>query len=283
MFGFTDQQIYRYSRHIILPQVGGKGQKKLLNSKVLVIGAGGLGSPASLYLAAAGVGKIGIVDYDHVDISNLHRQILFSEKDLGRPKTEAAKEALERVNPDVEVIPYQTVLTSENAIEIIEPYDLVVNGSDNFPTRYLVNDACVFLKKPLVDASVLMFEAQVTVFDAQRGPCYRCLYPTPPPPGEVPSCQEAGVLGSLTGWVGALQATEAIKLLLGIGDPLIGRLLLVDALNMEVHYLKFDKKPDCPVCSEHPTITQLIDYEAFCGVPHREPAQMAHAQSTSSS
>lgn len=277
MFGFTDEQIYRYSRHIILPQVGGKGQKKLLNSKVLVVGAGGLGSPAVLYLAAAGVGKIGLVDFDRVDISNLHRQILFTAQDIGRPKTEAAKQALAQINPDVEVVPYQTALTSQNAMEIVEPYDVIVNGSDNFPTRYLVNDAAVFLAKPLVDASVLMFEAQVTVFDAQRGPCYRCLYPNPPPPGEVPSCQEAGVLGALTGLVGSLQATEALKILLEVGEPLIGKLLLIDGLSMEMHYLEYQKRPDCPVCSANPTITTLIDYEAFCGVPHTEPAQLAHA------
>ncbi|MBI3287429.1 MAG: molybdopterin-synthase adenylyltransferase MoeB [Chloroflexi bacterium] len=275
MFGFTEEQIYRYSRHIILPQVGGVGQKKLLASKVLLIGAGGLGSPAGLYLAAAGVGTLGLVDYDAVDLSNLHRQILFTSEDIRRPKTEVAQEALRRVNPDVKVIPHQTVLTSENALEILRDYDVVINGSDNFPTRYLVNDACVFLKKPLVDASVLMFDAQLTTFDAQRGPCYRCLFPTPPPPGEVPSCQEAGVLGALTGAVGSLQAVEALKLRLGIGEPLIGRLLILDGLSMDIHFVRYAKNRDCPVCGEDPSITQLIDYEEFCGVPHRQPAEAA--------
>ncbi len=267
MFGFTNEQIYRYSRHIILPDVGGAGQRKLLDSSVLLIGAGGLGSPAAMYLAAAGVGKLGIVDFDVVDFSNLQRQLLHGTEDVGRPKIESAIETLRGINPDIEVRGYDTALTSANIMEIIEPYDIVLNGSDNFPTRYLVNDACVFAGKPLVDGSIFMFEGQATVFKADEGPCYRCLYPTPPPPGEVPSCQEAGVLGVLPGIVGSIQAIETIKLLLGIGEPLIGRLLLFDALSMEFRTMRFRKKPDCPVCGEHPTITELIDYEQFCGAP----------------
>jgi adenylyltransferase/sulfurtransferase len=216
---------------------------------------------------------LGLVDYDTVDLSNLHRQILFTAENIGQPKTEVAQTTLGRVNPDVKVIPYQGVLTSENASEILSDYDVIVNGSDNFPTRYLVNDACVFLKKPLVDASVLMFDAQLTTFDAQRGPCYRCLYPMPPPPGEVPSCQEAGVLGALTGVVGSLQATEAVKLLLGIGEPLIGRLLILDGLSLDIHFVKFAKSRNCPVCGDNPSIRELIDYEEFCGARHRQPAE----------
>jgi len=267
MFGFTNEQIYRYSRHIILPDVGGTGQRKLLDSSVLLIGAGGLGSPAAMYLAAAGVGKLGIVDFDVVDFSNLQRQLLHGTEDVGRSKIASAIETLHRINPDVEVQGYDTALTSANVMDIIEPYDIVLNGSDNFPTRYLVNDACVFAGKPLVDGSIFMFEGQATVYKTDEGPCYRCLYPTPPPPGEVPSCQEAGVLGVLPGIVGSIQAIETIKLLLGIGEPLIGRLLLFDALSMEFRTMRFRKKDDCPVCSEHPTITELIDYEQFCGSP----------------
>jgi len=267
MFGFTNEQIYRYSRHIILPDVGGVGQRKLLDSSVLLIGAGGLGSPAAMYLAAAGVGKLGIVDFDTVDFSNLQRQLLHGTDDVGRSKIVSATETLHRINPDVEVQGYDVALTSANVMDIIAPYDVVLNGSDNFPTRYLINDACVFANKLLVDGSIFMFEGQATVYKTDEGPCYRCLYPTPPPPGEVPSCQEAGVLGVLPGIIGSIQAIETIKLLLGIGEPLIGRLLLFDALSMEFRTVRFRKKADCPVCSEHPTITELIDYEQFCGAP----------------
>ena len=233
MFGFTDDQIYRYSRHIILPDVGGVGQKKLLKAKVLLVGAGGLGSPAAMYLAAAGVGTLGLVDFDRVDLSNLQRQLLHRTRDVGRPKLDSAAETLNGLNPDVRVVKHPVVLTSDNVMEILRDYDVVVNGTDNFPTRYLVNDACVFLSKPLVDGSIFLFEGQATVYDASRGPCYRCLFPTPPPPGEVPSCQEAGVLGVLPGIIGSIQAVEAIKLIIGKGEPLIGRLLMFDALAME--------------------------------------------------
>lgn len=270
MFGFTNDQIYRYSRHIILPDVGGAGQKKLLKAKVLLIGAGGLGSPSAMYLAAAGVGTLGLVDFDCVDLSNLQRQLLHRTLDVGRPKLDSAADTLNALNPDVKVNKHQLVLTSENVMETIAPYDVVVNGTDNFPTRYLVNDACVFAGKPLVDGSIFMFEGQATVFDAKRGPCYRCLFPTPPPPGEVPSCQEAGVLGVLPGIIGSIQAIETMKLILGKGDSLIGRLLLFDALAMEFREMKIDKNPECPVCGDHPTITELIDYEQFCGVPFPE-------------
>jgi adenylyltransferase/sulfurtransferase len=273
MFGFTDEQIYRYSRHIILPDIGGAGQKKLLKAKVLLVGAGGLGSPAAMYLAAAGVGTLGLVDFDKVDLSNLQRQLLHRTRDIGRPKLDSAAETINGLNPDVKVVKHQVVLTSENVMDIVRDYDLVVNGTDNFPTRYLVNDACVFAGKPLVDGSIFMFEGQATVFDAKRGPCYRCLFPTPPPPGEVPSCQEAGVLGVLPGIVGSIEAVEAIKLILGKGEPLVGRLLLFDALAMEFREMRIEKNPDCPVCGTHPTITELIDYEQFCGVPFPQKAE----------
>lgn len=263
---FNEEQIRRYSRHIILPEVGGKGQRKLLNSSVLLVGAGGLGSPVALYLAAAGIGRLGIIDGDIVDMSNLQRQILHHVDDVGRPKVHSAVESIAQINPDVKVEPFQAVLSSDNAKEIISQYDLVVNGCDNFPTRYLVNDCCVFLKKPLVDGSIFKFEGQVTVFIPGQG-CYRCLYPAPPPPGLVPSCQEAGVLGVLCGIIGSLQAIEAIKLLLGIGDSLAGRLLFVDSLGMEFRQVKVRRDPECPVCGDHPTITDLIDYHEFCGVP----------------
>lgn len=263
---FSEEQIRRYSRHIILPEVGGKGQRKLLNSSALLVGAGGLGSPAALYLAAAGVGRLGIIDADIVDLSNLQRQILHHVDDVGRPKVVSAVEAIAQINPDVKVEPFQTVLSSANAKEVISQYDLVVNGCDNFPTRYLVNDACVLLKKPLVDGSIFKFEGQVTVFAPGQG-CYRCLYPAPPPPGLVPSCQEVGVLGVLCGIIGSLQAIEAIKLLIGIGDSLAGRLLFFDSLGMEFRQVKVRRDLDCPVCGDHPTITDLIDYHEFCGVP----------------
>lgn len=263
---FTEDQIVRYSRHIILPQVGGKGQRRLLESSALLIGAGGLGSPTALYLAAAGVGKLGIIDGDVVDMSNLQRQILHRTQDVGRPKTDSAADTIAALNPDVQVVKYQTVLTSDNALDILKDYDIIVNGCDNFPTRYLANDACVMLNKPLVDGSIFLFEGQVTVFSPGQG-CYRCLYPTPPPPGMVPSCQEAGVFGVLPGIVGVVQATEAIKLILGIGESLAGRLLLYDALSMEFRQVKLRRNPACPVCGDNPTLTQLIDYEEFCGVP----------------
>ncbi|MBX3012910.1 MAG: molybdopterin-synthase adenylyltransferase MoeB [Caldilineaceae bacterium] len=270
----TEDQRIRYSRHTLLNDVGEAGQIKLLESKVLLIGAGGLGSPAAMYLAAAGVGTLGIVDFDTVDVSNLQRQLLHGNKDVGRPKVESAADRIKDINPDVKVVGYREPITSHNALTIIQDYDVVINGSDNFPTRYLVNDACQFLGKPLVDGSIFMFEGQVTVYQPAEaakgqagGPCYRCLYPDPPPPGEVPSCAEAGVLGVLPGIVGSAQAIEAIKLILGIGEPLIGRLLMIDTLDMTFRTLKVQKNPDCPVCGEHPTVTQLIDYEQFCGLP----------------
>jgi sulfur-carrier protein adenylyltransferase/sulfurtransferase len=270
----TEDQRIRYSRHTLLSEVGDAGQIKLLESKVLLIGAGGLGSPAALYLAAAGVGTIGIVDFDTVDNSNLQRQILHGTKDIGRPKVESAADRLRDLNPDVKVIPHREPINSYNAMEIIKGYDIVLNGSDNFPTRYLVNDACQFLGKPLVDGSIFMFEGQVTVYmpannpyGYEAGPCYRCLYPDPPPPGEVPSCAEAGVLGVLPGIVGSIQAVEAMKLILGVGEPLIGRLLMIDTLDMSFRTLNLQRDPDCPVCGDHPTVTELIDYDQFCGLP----------------
>lgn len=270
----NEEQRIRYSRHTMLNDVGEAGQIKLLESKVLLIGAGGLGSPAAMYLAAAGVGTLGIVDFDTVDVSNLQRQLLHGTKDVGRPKVESAAARIKDINPDVKVIGYREPITSHNALEIIKNYDIVLNGSDNFPTRYLVNDACQFLGKPLVDASIFMFEGQVSIYQPRNettgdegGPCYRCLYPDPPPPGEVPSCAEAGVLGVLPGIVGSMQAIEAIKLILGIGEPLIGRLMMIDTLDMTFRTLKIQRNPECPVCGEHPTVTKLIDYEQFCGLP----------------
>ncbi len=270
----SEEQRIRYSRHILLNEVGEAGQLKLLEAKVLLIGAGGLGSPAAMYLAAAGVGTIGIVDFDTVDVSNLQRQILHGNADVGRPKVESARDRLLDINPDVNVIPHREPISSHNALEIIRDYDIVLNGSDNFPTRYLVNDACQFLGKPLVDASIFMFEGQVTIYQpdddatgVEGGPCYRCLYPDPPPPGEVPSCAEAGVLGVLPGIVGSVQAIEAIKLILGAGESLVGRLLMIDTLDMTFRTLKVRRNPECPVCGENPTVTELIDYEQFCGLP----------------
>jgi len=272
----SEDQRIRYSRHTILNEIGEEGQVKLLDSKVLLIGAGGLGSPAALYLAAAGVGTLGIVDFDTVDVSNLQRQILHSTDDVGRPKVDSARDRLQGINPDVNVIGHQEPISSANAMEIIEDYDLVINGSDNFPTRYLVNDACQFLNKPLVDASIFMFEGQITVYDPRdaESPCYRCLYPDPPPPGEVPSCAEGGVLGVLPGIIGSLQAIEAIEVLLGIGETLVGRLLMVDTLDMSFRTLKIGRDPECPVNGDNPTITELIDYEQFCGLP----SSVAHAE-----
>ncbi len=263
----TNEEIRRYSRHLLMPEVGLTGQKKLKAASVLIIGAGGLGSPAALYLAAAGVGRIGLVDFDVVDESNLQRQILHGTSWVGKPKLASAKARLLDLNPDITVETHETVLTSANALEILKDYDIIIDGTDNFPTRYLVNDACVFLGKPLVYGSIFRFEGQATVFDARVGPCYRCLYPEPPPPGLVPSCAEGGVFGVLPGVIGAIQATEAIKLIIGQGEPLIGRLLLYDALSMRFRELRLRKNPACPVCGENPTIRELIDYEAFCGVP----------------
>jgi molybdopterin/thiamine biosynthesis adenylyltransferase/rhodanese-related sulfurtransferase len=268
----TAAQMERYSRQTILEEMGIEGQARLLRGKVLIVGAGGLGSPVALYLAAAGVGTLGIVDGDQVDLTNLHRQILHTTPDVGQPKTESARRTIGGLNPDVTVVPYQTVLTSANALEILEPYDVVINGSDNFPTRYLVNDACVLLGKPLVDASILKWEGQATTFVPGRG-CYRCLFPTPPPPGAVPSCAEGGILGALCGYMGTRQALEAIKLLLGVGETLANRLLIFDALEGETRVVRWSRNPECPVCGDQPTIRALIDYEQFCGMPaHDRPA-----------
>ena len=268
-FELTTNQLERYSRHFTLAEVGEKGQGKLLQAKILLLGAGGLGSPTALYLAAAGVGTLGIVDFDVVDRSNLQRQILHRDADVGMPKTESAIDTLTALNPDVKVVPYQERLTSENIMEIMEDYDIVVDGCDNFPTRYLVNDACVFLGKPNVHGSIFQFEGQATVFDTKSGgPCYRCLYPAPPPPGMAPSCAEAGVLGVLPGAIGVMQAIEAIKMILGTGELLVGRLLLYDALSATFREMKLRRDPGCPVCGDSPEITELIDYEQFCaGVP----------------
>jgi len=262
----SNEEIRRYSRHLIMPEVGMEGQKKLKGSSVLLVGAGGLGSPLAMYLAAAGVGRIGIVDFDVVDFSNLQRQIAYSTADIGKSKLDAARERIIGINPNVHVETYETQLTSENALNILKNYDVIIDGTDNFPTRYLVNDASVLLGKPNVYGSIFRFEGQASVFYAKEGPCYRCLYPEPPPPGLVPSCAEGGVLGVLPGIVGTIQATEAIKLIVGQGDPLIGRLLLFDALSMKFRELKLRKNPACPICGDKPTIHELIDYEAFCGI-----------------
>ncbi len=264
---FSNEEISRYSRHLIMPEVGMAGQRKLKAASVLLIGAGGLGSPLAMYLSAAGVGRIGLVDYDTVSYSNLQRQVIHGTKDVGRSKLESAKARINDINPFVKVDGYEVALTSENALEIFEPYDVIVDGTDNFPTRYLTNDACVLLGKPNVYGSIFRFEGQASVFFAEKGPCYRCLFPEPPPPGLVPSCAEGGVLGVLPGTIGAIQATEAIKLILGDGEPLIGRLLLYDALSMSFDEVRLRKNPDCPVCSDNPTVTELIDYEQFCGMP----------------
>jgi sulfur-carrier protein adenylyltransferase/sulfurtransferase len=262
----SSEESLRYARHLILPEVGPAGQEKLKASRVLCVGAGGLGSPIGLYLAAAGVGTIGMVDFDVVDASNLQRQILHGTSDIGRPKLESARESLYEINPHVHVVPHPVRLTSENALGVLADYDVVIDGTDNFPTRYLVNDACVLLKKPYVYGSIFRFEGQNSVFAAPGGPCYRCLFAEPPPPGMVPSCAEGGVLGVLPGIVGTIQAMEAIKLLLGIGEPLVGRLLMFDALKMRFRELKLARDPDCPVCGDSPTVTTLIDYERFCGI-----------------
>ncbi len=263
----SHEEVQRYSRHLIMPEVGMAGQKKLKAASILLIGAGGLGSPLAMYLAAAGVGRLGLVDYDIVDYTNLQRQIIHGTKDVGRPKLHSAKDRINDINPHVQVDTYEIPLTSANALEIFEPYDIIIDGTDNFPTRYLTNDACVLLGKPNVYGSIFRFEGQASVFYAKKGPCYRCLFPAPPPPGLVPSCAEGGVLGILPGTVGAIQATEAIKLILGIGESLIGRLMLYDALGMTVDEVKLRKNPNCPICGDNPTITELIDYEQFCGMP----------------
>jgi molybdopterin/thiamine biosynthesis adenylyltransferase/rhodanese-related sulfurtransferase len=271
----TNDEIRRYSRHLILPEVGLSGQKKIRAASVLCIGAGGLGSPIAMYLAAAGIGKLGILDFDVVDFSNLQRQIIHGTGDVNRPKTQSAKETIARINPHVEVVVHNTRISSENALELIRPYDIVVDGTDNFPTRYLTNDACVLLKKPNVYGSIFRFEGQASVFAPHLGgPCYRCLYPEPPPPGMVPSCAEGGVLGVLPGIVGTIQATEILKLAIGRGSSLVGRLLLFNALDMKFRELKLRRDPKCPICGDHPTITELIDYEQFCGITP-EPAHPA--------
>ena len=267
-FQYTPEQLIRYSRHFLLPEVGEEGQAKLLQAKVLMVGAGGLGSPSAYYLAAAGVGTIGIIDNDVVDISNLQRQILHANDRVGMPKVESAKKTLEALNPDVKVIPYQAKLTSENIMDILKEYDLVVDGCDNFPTRYLVNDACVLSGKPNVHGSIFQFEGQATVFYPGEGPCYRCLYPEPPPAEMAPSCAEAGVLGVLPGLIGVIEGLEAIKLILGKGDSLIGRLLCFNTLTMEINTLKLRRDPNCPMCGDKPSIHELIDYEEFCSLRH---------------
>ena len=268
----SNDEILRYSRHLIMPEVGMEGQLKLKNAKVLLIGTGGLGAPLGLYLAAAGVGKLGLVDFDVVDFTNLQRQVTFGTSDVGKFKSEAARERLSNLNPAIEIVAYETKLTSENALELFKDYDVIVDGTDNFPTRYLVNDACILLGKPNVYGSIFRFEGQATVFGMLDGPCYRCLYPEPPPPGLVPSCAEGGVLGVLPGIVGSIQAMETIKLILGTGETLVGRLLLFDALMMKFRELKLRKNKDCPVCGEHPTVTKLIDYQEFCGIRGEEAA-----------
>ena len=271
---FTPDQVKRYSRHIIMGDVGSSGQRKLMQSKALIIGAGGLGSPSAVYLALAGVGTIGIVDFDVVELSNLQRQILHHTSDVGRSKVDSARDNIKSYNPDVNVVLHDVRLESDNAIDIISQYDLVINGADNFATRYLVNDACYLLNKTLVDGSILIFDGQATVFLPGEG-CYRCLFPEPPPPGMVPNCAEAGVLGALTGLVGSIQATEALKQLIGIGESLTSRLLLIDALSMTFREVKLKRNPSCPLCGDSPTVTELIDYEVFCGFASHEEAIVA--------
>ena len=274
----TPQQVNRYSRHIIMPQIGSRGQRKLMDAKVLVVGAGGLGGPVALYLALAGVGTIGIVDFDVVDLSNLQRQVLHTSETVGIPKVESAIRTLARYNPEVNVVPHEFPINSENAMELIAQYDVVVNGADNFATRYLVNDAAYLNGKPIVDGSILIFDGQLSVYEPGKG-CYRCLFPEPPPPGMVPNCAEAGVLGALTGVIGSLQATETVKLILGIGETLTGRMLLLDGLSMEFRVVRTRRNPACPLCGDNPTITELIDYEVFCGLapaPEAEGVAAAH-------
>lgn len=275
----TVDEVRRYSRHLIIPDVGMDGQKRLKNAKVLCVGAGGLGSPTLMYLAAAGVGTLGIIDFDVVDESNLQRQVIHGQSDVGRSKAESARDSVKEINPNTEVVLHEDRLDSSNAMEIFEPYDLVVDGTDNFATRYLVNDTCVLLGKPYVWGSIYRFDGQASVFWADHGPCYRCLYPEPPPPGMVPSCAEGGVLGVLCASIGSIQVNEAIKLIAGIGDPLVGRLMIYDALDMTYRTVKARKDPECPLCGKNPTVTELIDYEAFCGTVSDE-AQEAAAGST---
>ena len=278
---FTPEQVQRYARHLILPEVGGAGQLKLLNTSVLLLGAGGLGSPAALYLAAAGVGKIGILDFDVVDSTNLQRQILHGVDDLGRPKVESAEDAMRAMNPDVEVVRHATHLNSENALQIFSGYDIIVDGTDNFPTRYLANDAAYLLGKPLVHGAIFRFEGQMTMFDAAKGTgCYRCLFPNPPPPGAVASCAEAGVFGVLPGIVGSMMAFETIKFVLGIGEPLVGRLLLFEGMDMSFRQVRLRRDANCPLCGDQPTVTELIDYENFCGAPAVEPSTAVGAASS---
>jgi len=273
--GLTVDEVRRYSRHLIIPDVGMAGQKRLKNARVLCVGAGGLGSPALMYLAAAGVGTLGIVEFDTVDESNLQRQIIHGQSDIGRPKADSARDSVREINPYTDVVVHQTRLDSENVMEIFSQYDLIVDGTDNFATRYLVNDACVLLNKPYVWGSIYRFDGQASVFWSEHGPCYRCLYPEPPPPGMVPSCAEGGVLGVLCASVGSIQVNEAIKLLMGIGDPLVGRLMIYDALEMTYRQVKVRKDPECAICGKNPTITALIDYEAFCGTISEEAAEAA--------
>jgi molybdopterin/thiamine biosynthesis adenylyltransferase len=279
---FTEDQVLRYARHIILPGIGGRGQRKLMDATVLVIGAGGLGSPAAMYLAAAGVGTLGLVDFDRVDLSNLQRQLLHDTDDVGRPKVESARERLKGVNPNVDVVTHETLLSSENAFDVLGRYDVVVDGTDNFPVRYLVNDASQMLGKPLVYGSIYQWEGQASMFlPGPETPCYRCLFPEPPPPGTVPSCAEGGVFGVLPGIIGSVQAVEAIKLVLGVGELLVGKLLLYDALRNEFTTVKLRWDPDCPVCGKHPTVTELIDYEAFCGLaPGQAPPEAERTPAT---
>ena len=271
----SNAEVARYSRHLIMPEVGMDGQLRLKAASVLCIGAGGLGSPAALYLAAAGVGRLGLVDFDVVDYSNLHRQVIHGTPDVGRPKLDSARDRLSAINPEVRVETHEVALSSDNALDLLGGYDVIVDGTDNFPTRYLVNDACVLLGKPNAYGSIFRFEGQASVFAAPGGPCYRCLYPEPPPPGLVPSCAEGGVLGILPGVIGTIQATEAVKLIIGAGEPLVGRFLIYDALRMRFRDLKLRRDPDCPVCGDRPTVTELIDYEQFCGVTPADPDSAA--------
>jgi adenylyltransferase/sulfurtransferase len=276
---FTEEQVRRYSRHMLLPNVGAMGQRKLLNGRVLLLGAGGLGSPAALYLAAAGVGTIGIVDFDTVDLSNLQRQILHRVDTVGTPKVDSAEKTLTAINPDVKVVKFRDRLYSDNVFDIIKDFDIIVDGTDNFQTRYLINDASVMTGKTVVHGSIFQFDGQVTVFKPKAGPCYRCLFPSPPPAGAVPNCAEAGVFGVLPGIVGSIQAVEVLKLLIGEGEPLVGRLLIFDALAMEFSEVKIRRDPACPVCGDNPTITELIDYDAFCGLPPYQPTETTAAAS----
>jgi len=276
----NNEEILRYSRHLILPEVGMEGQRRLKNAKVLMVGTGGLGAPLGMYLAAVGVGTIGIIDFDTVDVTNLQRQIIHGQKDVGRKKIDSAAETMQDINPHLNIIKHETFLTSANALEIIKDYDVVVDGTDNFPTRYLVNDACVILGKPNAYGSIFRFEGQATVFGHEDGPCYRCLYPEPPPPGLVPSCAEGGVLGILPGIIGVIQATETVKIILGKGETLKGRLMLYDSLNMKFRELKLRKNPECPVCGDNPTVTELIDYQEFCGIPQQAAQEAAEAEAS---